>query len=116
MKTTIEVPKPVFTVLNQVFELERRLSKTDDISKFSRPLEKIKEAFDSDDAQFVIENPINQKYEITRTDVEATITGTEHEGLFITEVLKPIIKLSNKGISRIIQKGVVIASNSTQAN
>jgi hypothetical protein len=107
-----EVPKPVFTVLNQVFELERRIVKADDLASFSRPLEKLKEAFDSDEARFVIENPINQKYDITRTDVEATITGTEHEGLKITEVLKPIIKQTCNGISRIIQKGVVIASAS----
>jgi hypothetical protein len=112
MKAIIEVPKSVFTVLNQAFELERRLSKVDDPSMCSRPLEKLKEAFDSDEAQFVIENPINQKYDITRTDVEASITGTEHEGLVITEVLKPIIKLTSNGISRIIQKGVVIASAS----
>lgn len=115
MKAIIEVPKHYFTVLNQVFELERRLSKLDDPARFSRPLEKLKEAFDSDEAQFVIENPINQKYDITRTDVEATITGTEHEGLEITEVLKPIIKLTCNGISRIIQKGVVIASASKPA-
>lgn len=115
MKTNIEMPKPVFTVLNQVFELERRLSKLDDPAKFSRPLEKLKEAFDSDEAHFVIENPINQKYDITRTDVEATIAGTEHEGLVITEVLKPIIKLTCNGNSRIIQKGVVIASASKPA-
>lgn len=110
MKTIIEVPKPVFTVLNQVFELERRLSKLDDSEKFNRPIEKLKEAFDSDEARFVIENPINQKYDITRTDVEATITGAEHEGLEITEVLKPIIKLTSNGVSRIVQKGVVIVS------
>ncbi|MFO1486702.1 MAG: hypothetical protein U1F71_25305 [Verrucomicrobiaceae bacterium] len=110
MKAIIEVPKYVLTVLNQAFEIERRLSKLDDLTRFSRPLEKLKEAFDSDEAQFVIENPINQKYEITRTDVEATIAGTEHEGLIITEVLKPIIKWSSQGVSRIIQKGVVIAS------
>lgn len=110
MKAILEVPKPVFTVLNQVFELERRLSKLDDPTRFSRPLEKLKEAFDSDEARFVIENPINQKYDITRTDVEATIAGAAHEGLEIIEVLKPIIKLSRNGVSRIIQKGVVIAS------
>ncbi len=115
MKPIHEIPKPVFTVLNQVFELERRLSKLDDSARYSRPLEKLKEAFDSDEAQFIIENPINQKYDITRTDVEATITGAEHEELEITEVLKPIIKLTYSGISRIIQKGVVIASASKPA-
>lgn len=115
MKPNIEVPKYVFTVLNQAFEIERKLGKVDDPARFSRPVEKLKEAFDSDEAQFVIENPINQKFDITRTDVEATISGTEHEGLEITEVLKPIIKLTCNGISRIIQKGVVIASASKPA-
>jgi hypothetical protein len=115
MKTIVDVPRSVFTVLNQAFELERKLAKVEDAGRFCRPLEKLKEAFDSDEAQFVIENPINQKYDITRTDVEATITGTEHEGLVITEVLKPIIKLTCNGISRIIQKGVVIASASKPA-
>lgn len=112
MKAIIEVPRPVFTVLNQVFELERRLLKADDPSRFSRPLEKLKEAFDTDEAQFIIENPINQKYDITRTDVEATITGSDHENLEITEVLKPIIKITSRGLSRIVQKGVVIAATS----
>jgi hypothetical protein len=86
-----------------------------DSGKFSRPIEKLKEAFDTDEVQFITENPIHQKYDITRTDVEATITGMEHEGLEISEVLKPIIKVRFRGHSQIIQKGVVIASASKPA-
>ncbi len=116
MKAIIEVQKYVLTVLNQVFEIERRLSKMDDPAKLSRPLEKLKEAFDSDEVTFIIENPISQKYDITRTDVDATIAGPEHEELEITEVLKPIIKMTRNGMSRIVQKGVVIVSSTRSAS
>jgi hypothetical protein len=111
MKLINDIPRSVLTVLNQAFELERKLAKADDPSKFQRPLEKLKEAFDTDDVYFVIEDPIHQKYDITRTDVEATIVGPGHESLVIIEVLKPIIKMTSNGVSRIIQKGVVIAGH-----
>lgn len=98
-------------VLNQVFDIEKRLASIDDRDKLSRPLEKIKTAFDSDEMQFLIDDPIAQKYDITRTDVETTIVGNSHDNLKIIEVFKPIIKITSNGVSRVIQKGVVIASS-----
>jgi hypothetical protein len=109
MKAPIDIPKHVFTVLNQVFELERKLSGLNDSMKFDRSLAKLREAFDSQEMQFIIENPLHQRYDITRTDVVATISSSEHDELVITEVLKPVIKVTSNGVSRIIQKGVVIA-------
>ncbi len=111
MKQNIEIPKYVMVVLNQVFEIEKKLASLDDREKLSRPLEKIKTAFDSEDMQFLIDDPIAQKYDITRTDVETTIVGIGHDNLKIIEVFKPIIKITSNGVSRVIQKGVVIASS-----
>jgi hypothetical protein len=110
MKQGIEIPKYVMTVLNQIFEIETRAGVVEDLQKISRSIEKIKSAFDSDEMKFVIESPLNQKYDITRTDVAATIVGSDHENLEITEVFKPIIKIRVAGVSRVIQKGVVIAA------
>jgi hypothetical protein len=115
MKQIIEFPKYITTVLNQIFEIEGKTANHDCFPRITRSIEKIKAAFDSDDMQFVIEDPINQKYDITRTDVEATIVGSDHENLEITEVLKPTIKIRSGGVSRIIQKGVVIAASQNRA-
>lgn len=114
MKQSIEIPKYVMVILNQVFEIEKKLTLADDHEKITRPLEKIKTAFDSDEMQFIIEDPTGQKYDITRTDVETTIVGTSHENLKIIEVFKPIVKITSHGVSRVVQKGVVIASSKDQ--
>jgi len=111
MKQGIEIPKYVMTVLNQIFEIERKAGVGGVSQKILRSIEKIKSAFDSDAMEFVIESPLNQRYDITRTDVEATIVGSDHENLEITEVFKPIIKIRVSGISRVIQQGVVIATS-----
>ena len=56
MKKSIEIPKYVMVILNQVFEIEKKLTLADDHEKITRPLEKIKTAFDSDEMQFIIED------------------------------------------------------------
>ena len=60
---------------------------------------------------FIIENPINQKYKETRTDVEANISGDSTENLIIVDVIKPIIRIKQGKVSKIIQKGIVIVQD-----
>jgi hypothetical protein len=105
MDLRTDIPKPFFTILNHLATLEQRVSKAGD-DPMRRSLGKIKEAFE--ELHLSYENPIGQRVDETRTDVEAHITGARTEDLEIVEVMKPIIRYSIAGTSRVVQKGVVV--------
>jgi hypothetical protein len=108
----IQIPLPLlFTVLNQINELEQKASKTD-AELFKRNISRIKQAFS--EANFIYENPLGERFSETRTDVEAHIAGSDTENLRIVEVLKPIIRYTVAGTSRVIQKGIVVVSSSKE--
>ena len=60
-------------------------------------------------------NPLGEDYTDTRTDCEATISGTGVENLEIVEVIKPIIyysyQESDKVMKVIVQPAVVIVQS-----
>jgi len=66
------------------------------------------------------EDPMGQPFNETRTDLEATISGVGTEDLVVVEVIKPIIRsVSNgetTGISRVIQKGIVVVQSRKDSN
>ncbi len=100
------VPKEWLFVINQIFEMENKVSKLAENNSLQRNLDKIKIMLT--DMGLTFENPIGQKFDETRTDCEASITGNSTENLEIVEVLKPIVRLSQNGVSAIAQKGLVI--------
>lgn len=104
MQTT--VPKEFLFIINQIFEMENKVSKLTENNSLQRNLDKIKNMLSEMGLTF--DNPIGQKFDETRTDCEASITGSSTENLEIIEVLKPIVRLSQNGHSAIVQKGVVI--------
>jgi len=106
------VPKEYLLVINQIFEMENKISKLTENNSLQRNLDKIKNMFA--DMGLTFDNPIGEKYDETRTDCEASITGDSAENLEIVEVLKPIVRLSQNGISAIAQKGVVIVKERQQ--
>jgi hypothetical protein len=59
----------------------------------------------------VFHNPIGEKFDETRTDCEATISGTGHDNLEIFEVIKPIIYVKYDQTQMIAQKGIVIVQS-----
>ena len=119
----IGIPKSLLTVLNQIYEMEHKLKKQGDPANLSRNLGKIKDALAEEglptaDAggqhriRFVYEDPMGQSVNETRTDVEATISGSGTEKLVVVEVIKPIIRaILRDGVSQIVQKGVVIVES-----
>lgn len=124
METTIKIPKPYLFMLNQIFELEQKVEKLQEQNSIQRNIDKLKNYFETEalaDGQGLFyHNPIGESYDVTRTDCEATISGTSHENLKIIEVLKPIIyiKFNNgdedkKIISQktIVQKAIVIVQS-----
>ena len=104
MRTNI--PKEFLFVINQIFEMENKVSKLTENNSLQRNLDKIKNLFI--DMGLTFDNPLGQKYDETRTDCEASIAGDSAENLEIVEVLKPIVRLSQNGKSAIVQKGLVI--------
>jgi hypothetical protein len=115
METTIKIPKQYLFILNQLFEIEQKIDKMQEQNSIQRNLDKLKNYFEtealSDGQGLIYYNPIGESYDITRTDCEASISGTSHENLEIIEVLKPIIYAKIGNTKMIIQKAIVIVQS-----
>lgn len=119
MTDPIKVTKAYLDILNQVFEIEKKLSMLQEPNSIQRNVNKLKEIMENDIAAqssdgitgFVYHNPMGEDYNITRTDCEASIAGESTEDLQITEVIKPIIRFRNGGANIIVQKAIVIVKS-----
>ena len=110
-----ENKKVFLDLLNQIFEIEKKLERIQENNSISRNLNKLKELFETEifrqGSGLLYENPIGEPYNETRFDCEASIAGEKLENLVITEVIKPIIRHKQDGISQIVQKAVVIVQS-----
>jgi hypothetical protein len=97
------------SLLNNLFEIERKAVLAGNPNNILRNIEKMKDAFL--EIKFFYEDPTGQSFNETRTDVEATITGQSSENLVIVEVIKPIIRVGQQDRSLVLQKGIVIAAS-----
>ncbi len=107
----IEIPKFVLQVLNNLCDLDRKLSIHGDPGNAKRNVERIKETIE--DIKVFYEDPMGQSFSETRTDLEATITGEGSDNLKVVEVIKPIIRVGDRNFSRVVQKGIVIVQSET---
>jgi hypothetical protein len=117
MTRTIGVPmseleRRLLIVLNQVFEIEKKLSLHGDPNNLVRNINRIKDAME--DLNYFYEDPTGQDFQETRTDLEATISGKGTEGLKVVEVIKPIIRIGQRDLSRVFQKGIVVVEAATK--
>lgn len=122
-KTMFQIPKSIFIVLNQLYELEQKLKKHGDPANLSRNIIKMKDAFaeegfpaldagrDQHSIGLAYEDPMGQSFNETRTDLEVNISGSGTENLVVMEVIKPIIRTirtdSTGKFYQVVQKGVV---------
>jgi len=104
-----ETPKWVLSILNNIYEIERKASVNDDPNKILRNTGRITETFL--ELGYFIEDPMGQEFKDTRTDIEATISGSGTENLLVVEVIKPIIRVGNQALSKVVQKGIVIVES-----
>ena len=121
-----EEPKRLIFILNQIFEIEKqmnRISKKYDLSDEnsyllpSRNINKLKEFFESslsNNISLTYHDPTGEDYNETRTDCCASIAGEKTDNLKIIDVMKPIIRISDNGINRILQKAVVIVKSENE--
>lgn len=100
---------PWLQIINQIFDMEKKLEKIENSRSFERNIRRIKSQLAEMDIEYL--NPIGQRYNETRTDVTATISGHSSNNLIITEVIKPIIVQKVGNMQQIIQTGVVIVES-----
>jgi hypothetical protein len=104
--SAIEVPKWALQMLNNLYEIERKLIVHGDPGNVGRNVEKMKDALRNEGLFY--EDPLGQPFRETRTDLEVNISGQGTENLVVTEVIKPIIRVSKDEFSRVVQKGIVV--------
>lgn len=104
-----QLPAQWLVIVNQLFDLEKKIGRLSESHSMARNLDRIHNAFA--EMGLEVENPLGQPYNETRTDCEASIAGTGTEGLVVTDVIKPIVRLRQGGGSFIVQKAVVIVES-----
>jgi hypothetical protein len=127
MEIRLQIPKAILTVVNQLYELEQKIKRHGDSCNLLRNVTKMKDAFAEEGLPggdvggthlrigLAYEDPMGQKFQETRTDLDATISGAGTENLVVVEVIKPIIRAvcrdSGGEFARVVQKGVVIVES-----
>ena len=120
-KVTVKVPQAYLDFMNQIFEIEKKPANLKEENSIQRNLNKMKGILEeeffkgSSTIGLTYHNPLGESYSDTRTDCEATISGTGVENLEIVEVIKPIIFYAyhenEKVIKVIVQPAVVIVQS-----
>ena len=104
-------------ILNQVFEIEKKANKIQEQNSILRNVNRLKDIFENNlpfqdnSTGFYVENPIGEDYNETRIDLDANIAGEGGDNLVVVEVIKPIIRIKSDGITKLVQKGVVIVES-----
>ena len=118
MNESLKVSSDYINLLDQVFEIERKLEGIKEAKSVSRNISRIKDIFQhicatpsESDVGLMYHNPVGEDYDETRLDLEASIAGESAESLVVTEVIKPIIRYRGHGITRIVRKGVVVVQS-----
>jgi hypothetical protein len=107
------IPKWLLTVMNNLYEIERKLTAHGDPGNALRNVERIR-AIAASDLNVFYEDPCGQPFKETRTDLEASISGTTTENLVVAEVIKPIIRCGSSEFSRVVQQGIVVVEGQTE--
>ena len=113
MNKQIKVPKIYLDLMDQVFEIEKKVQNISESNSIIRNVNRFKEIFEQleTDGGLFYHNPIGEPYNETRTDLEASISGESADNLFITEVIKPAVRYSKSGITYLVRKGIVVVTS-----
>lgn len=114
MPIEIVIPKSYLSILNNIYEIEKKLALHGDQLHLKRNVDRIKDILL--DEKIFYEDPNGEKFNETRTDLDATITGTGTENLHVVEVIKPIIRVGDKNFSKVVQKGIVLVETRVSEN
>jgi hypothetical protein len=107
-----DVPKWALVLLNNLYEMEQKLVKSGDVGNVLRNVNKIKDVIEEWGVFY--EDPMGQLFKETRTDLEASISGVGTENLEVVQVIKPIIRIGPRELSRVAQKGIVVVESKSE--
>ncbi|MDF1695153.1 MAG: hypothetical protein P1U56_04950 [Saprospiraceae bacterium] len=96
-------------IINQLHAIENKINELPENHKLDRRFNRIKQQFQELDLH--VHNPIDEPYDETRIDCEASVAGDKTDNLHIVEVIKPIVFLREGNTNQIIQRGVVIVES-----
>jgi len=96
----------ILQVINQLVEIRQKIALEKLERKFERNFTRIFSMLEEEG--FICQYPLGEKYNVTRTDCEASIAGEEFKNMVITHVIKPAIYKKNAGGVALVQKAVVI--------
>lgn len=120
-KATVRIPQAYLDFMNQIFEVEKKASNLKEENSIQRNINKMRGMMEEEYFKgssiigFTYHSPLGESYSDTRTDCEATISGTSVENLEVVEVIKPIIYCSyqegEKILKAIVQPAVVVVQS-----
>lgn len=117
-KVIVKVPQAYLDIINQLFEIEKKATNIKEDNSIYRNTNRIKGLIEEGllgGHSFTTHNPIGEDYKESRTDCEATISGTGVDDLEIIEVIRPIIfytqKENENTYKTIAQPAVVIVQS-----
>ena len=117
MEIQPQIHKSILTAMNQLYEIEQKLKKYSDPGNLQRNVSKMKDAFKEFGLSY--EDPMGQPFKETRTDLDATISGSGTENLVVVEVIKPIIRIllrkESVELKKVVQKGIVIVESQKES-
>ena len=96
--------KQIVNIINQVFEIEKKLGTN--TANLQRNIDRIKSELS--ELGYDYHNPLHEKWDETRTDCEANVAGSLKAKMTITEVVKPVVRQTDGGGKKIIQKAIVV--------
>ena len=89
--------------------MEKKLERMQGAKSLQRNIHRIKAQLEAMGIQY--HNLLGERYDETRTDCEATISGSHSQNLVITEVIKPLVTIKIGDFQQIIQKAIVIVAS-----
>jgi hypothetical protein len=99
-------------LINQIFELNQKLTQERIVHKFERNFNRLYHIFEEEG--YICKDPTGERYTDARTDCTANIAGPEGKEMVITQVIKPIVYQKMNGAPSLVQKGIVIVEKKQQ--
>jgi hypothetical protein len=93
--------KHLINIINQVFEIEKK-----SVANIQRNVDRIK--IELEELGYTWHNPDGEKWDETRTDCEANISGKLKSKMVISNVVKPIIYQITDSSKKVVQKAIVV--------
>ena len=111
----ITVSNEIIALVNQIFEIEEKLKTIEQENSIKRNIRNMKEYLEEklfQDLEITFHNPINETYNETRTDCDMLENlSKSFDNLVITQVIRPIIRVKQNNVMRIVQRAKVVVQD-----